>query len=246
MVNAMTFRLLRKIKAVSWLAVSCRVLRWGLRLLPILILMDVGYLVGIWPDWNAYAEGPAPRSQFILAYELEQSRHESWRKLRWRPVSMNNIPRGMVRAVIVAEDARFYSHNGVDIDALRAAMEHNLSEKKLLLGGSTISQQTVKNLFLKSSRNPLRKWHELVLTLGMEHAISKKRILEIYLNVAEFGRGIYGVDAAARFYWGISASRMSDQQCIELAATLPSPVRNNPGTRTRSFNNRIRKIRRYF
>lgn len=242
----MTFRLLKKIKAVSWLAASYRMLRWGLRLLPILILMDVGYLIGIWPDWDIYDEGPAPRSQFILAYEIEQTRHGGWRKLRWRPVSIDKISRCMVRAVIVAEDARFYSHNGVDIDALKEAMEHNLSEKKLLLGGSTISQQTVKNLFLDSSRNPLRKWHELVLTIGMERAISKKRILEIYLNVAEFGRGIYGVDAAARFYWGIPASRLSDQQCIELAATLPSPVRNNPGTRTRSFNNRARKIRRYF
>ena len=242
----MTSRLFRKIAAVSWLAAAYRTLRWGLKLLPILILMDVGYLIGIWPDWAAYEAGTVPRSQFILAYELEQSRHEGWRKLRWRPVSIDKIPACMVRAVIVAEDARFYAHNGVDIDALKAAMDDNLSEKKLLLGGSTISQQTVKNLFLDSSRNPLRKWHELVLTLGMEHAISKKRILELYLNVAEFGRGIYGVDAAARFYWGIPASRLSNRQCIELAATLPSPVRNNPGTRTRSFNNRIRKIRRYF
>lgn len=244
--NAMISRLIRKITAVSWLSTSYRILRWGLRLLPILILMDIGYLIGIWPDWDDYREGLAPRSQFILAYELEQSRHDGWRKLRWHPVSISQIPRCMIRAVIVAEDARFYSHNGVDIDALKDAMERNLSEKKLLLGGSTISQQTVKNLFLDSSRNPLRKWHELVLTLGMEHAISKKRILEIYLNVAEFGRGIYGVDAASRFYWGVPASRMSDQQCIELAATLPSPVRNNPGTRTRSFHSRIRKIRRYF
>jgi len=244
--SAMISRLFKKITAVSWLTTAYGILRWGLRILPILILMDIGYLIGIWPDWNIYAEGPAPRSQFILAYELEQSRHAGWRKLRWNPVSIDRIPRCMVRAVIVAEDARFYLHNGVDIDALKAAMEHNLSEKKLLLGGSTISQQTVKNLFLKSSRNPLRKWHELVLTLGMEHAISKKRILEMYLNVAEFGRGIYGVNAASLFYWGIPASRMSDRQCIELAATLPSPVKNNPGTRTKSFHKRVRKIRRYF
>ena len=152
----MTSRLFRKIAAVSWLAAAYRMLRWGLKLLPILILMDVGYLIGIWPDWAAYEAGTVPRSQFILAYELEQSRHEGWRTLRWRPVSMDKIPACMVRAVIVAEDARFYAHNGVDIDALKAAMEYNLSEKKLLLGGSTISQQAVKNLFLDSSSNPLR------------------------------------------------------------------------------------------
>ncbi|MCH7835009.1 MAG: monofunctional biosynthetic peptidoglycan transglycosylase, partial [Proteobacteria bacterium] len=149
-------------------------------------------------------------------------------------------------ALIVAEDARFYSHSGVDIDALKSAMEYNLSEKRLVLGASTISQQTVKNLFLNPSRNPLRKWHELVLTIGMERALSKKRILEIYLNVAEFGRGIYGVDAAARFYWGKRAAQLSARQCIELAATLPSPVNHNPATRTRTFRNRVKKIRRYF
>ena len=152
----------------------------------------------------------------------------------------------MIRALIVAEDANFYSHRGVDIDALKEAMEYNLSEKRLIYGGSTISQQTVKNVFLSPSRNPLRKWHELVLTIGMERSLSKKRILEHYINVAEFGRGIYGVDAAARYYWGIPASRLSIRQAIELAATLPSPVDNNPKTRTNFFNRRIKKIRRYF
>lgn len=238
--------LFRKIEAISWLRITHRLMRWGLRLLPILIIMDIGYLIGIWPDWESYEQGPAPRSQFILAYELEQHSQDGWRRLHWRPVSMDEIPQCMIRAAIIAEDARFYSHNGVDIEALKAAMEYNLSEKKLVLGGSTISQQTVKNLFLNVSRNPLRKWHELVLTLGMERSLSKRRILDIYLNVAEFGRGIYGVDAAARFYWGVPVSRLTDRQCMELAATLPSPVRHNPGSRTRSFLKRVSKIQRYF
>ncbi len=152
----------------------------------------------------------------------------------------------MIRAVIVAEDARFYEHEGIDIEALKEAMEYNLSVKRLVYGGSTISQQTVKNVFLSPSRNPLRKWHELLLTIGMERILSKKRVLEHYLNVAEFGRGIYGVDAAARYYWGIPASRLTNRQSIELAATLPSPVKNNPKTRTESFHKRTKKIRRYF
>jgi monofunctional biosynthetic peptidoglycan transglycosylase len=125
-------------------------------------------------------------------------------------------------------------------------MEHNLSQQRMVYGASTISQQTVKNMFLSPSRNPLRKWHELWLTLGMERSLSKRRILEHYLNVAEFGRGIYGVDAAARYYWGIPARRLTSRQAIELAATLPSPVRNNPHTATPSFRKRVRKIRRYF
>ncbi len=223
-----------------------RMLRISIRLLPILVMMDVGYLIGIWPDWDSYAEGPIQRSSFISSYEFERHRHKDWPRLRWNPVRIDNVPRGMIRALIVAEDANFYSHQGVDINALKEAMEYNLSEKRLVYGASTISQQTVKNVFLSSSRNPLRKWHELVLTIGMERSLSKKRILEHYINVAEFGRGIYGVDAAARYYWGIPASRLSNRQAIELAATLPSPVDNNPKTRTRSFQNRVKKIKRYF
>ncbi len=156
------------------------------------------------------------------------------------------IPKNMIRAVIAAEDSRFYEHDGVDFDALKDAMEYNLSEQRMAYGASTISQQTVKNVFLSPSRNPLRKWHELLLTLGMERNLTKKRILEHYLNLAEFGKGIYGVDAAARYYWGIPASRLSSRQAIELAATLPSPVKNNPRTRTKSFQNRVKRIRRYF
>jgi monofunctional biosynthetic peptidoglycan transglycosylase len=152
----------------------------------------------------------------------------------------------MIRAAIAAEDSRFYQHEGVDFDALKEAMEYNLSEQRMAYGASTISQQTVKNIFLSPSRNPLRKWHEFLLTLGMERNLTKKRILEHYLNLAEFGKGIYGVEAAARYYWGIPAYRLTSRQAIELAATLPSPVKNNPRTRTKSFQKRVKRIRRYF
>jgi monofunctional biosynthetic peptidoglycan transglycosylase len=239
-------RFLRKIGSFFRVPVVTRTLRWSWRILPVLVMMDIGYLIGIWPDWELYSDGPIQRSSFIRSYEFEQHRHSDWPKLRWNPVSIERIPRSMIRAVIVGEDARFYEHEGVDLEALKDAMEHNLSEKRLAYGGSTISQQTVKNVFLNPSRNPLRKWHELVLTIGMERNLSKKRILEHYLNVAEFGRGIYGVDAAANYYWSIPASRLSDRQSIELAATLPSPSKNNPKTRTQAFQNRIKKIRRYF
>jgi monofunctional biosynthetic peptidoglycan transglycosylase len=150
-----------------------------------------------------------------------------------------------MRAVIVAEDANFWHHNGIDTEALKTAMEYNLSERKVVFGASTISQQTVKNLFLTSSRNPLRKWHELVLTFGMEQNVRKRRILEIYLNVAEFGRGIYGVEAASLHYWGVHASQLTPEQAAELAATLPAPVKNNPHTRTRFFIHHYRKILGY-
>ena len=144
--------------------------------------------------------------------------------------------------MILAEDSRFYEHSGFDLIAFKEAMDYNLREGRLVLGASTISQQTVKNLFLSPSRNPLRKWHELILTWGMEHNLTKRRILELYLNVAQFGQGIYGVQAASQAYWGIEPDQLSVAQAAELAATLPGPVKNNPVTQTRYFEKRSKKI----
>ena len=223
-----------------------RVLRWIGRLLLILIIGDAIYLTVIWPDWDQYESGPVQRSSFIHAYESEQENRGEWSRLRWNPISIKEISQNMLRAVIVAEDSRFYQHGGVDFEALKEAMQFNLSEKRMVYGASTISQQTIKNLFLSSSRNPLRKWHELLLTFDMEYNLSKRRILEHYLNLAEFGRGIYGVEAAAQYYWGIPATQLTTRQAIELAASLPSPVKHNPRTRTRSFQRRVKKIYRNF
>ena len=221
-------------------------LRWSWKILLLIFVMDTGYLIGIWPDWKIYAEGPVQQSSFIRSYISQRYRHRDWPPLHWQPVSINKIPKHMIRALIVAEDARFYSHSGIDTDALQEVMEYNLSKNRFVYGGSTISQQTIKNIFLSPSRNPLRKWHEFVLTIGMERNLSKQRILTQYLNIVEFGRGIYGVNAAAKYYWGISASELSVRQSIQLAATLPAPVKNNPNTRTKFFLKREKKIGRYF
>jgi len=229
-----------RIPKILWL------IRFTWRIVLLVLIMDTGYLVGIWPNWELYSEGPIQKTNFIRSYIFEEYRHKGWQKLRWKPISIEGIPAHMIRALIVAEDSRFYSHSGIDTDALKTAMEYNLSEKRMVYGASTISQQTVKNIFLSPSRNPLRKWHELILTLGMERNLTKKRILELYLNVAEFGRGIYGIEAAARYYWGISASRISVEQAIQLAATLPAPVNHNPNRKTKFFNKKVKKIHRYF
>lgn len=221
-------------------------LRWLWKIVLLVIVMDAGYLIGIWPNWKLYAEGPVLQSNFIRSYISKHYQHRDWPSLRWQPISINNIPKHMIRALIVAEDARFYSHSGIDTDALKEAMEYNLSKNSFIYGGSTISQQTIKNIFLSPSRNPLRKWHEFVLTIGMERNLSKKRILTLYLNIVEFGRGIYGVDAAAQYYWGIPALELSVQQVVELAATLPAPTKHNPNTRTKFFLKRVKKIGRYF
>jgi monofunctional biosynthetic peptidoglycan transglycosylase len=151
------------IKRIAW------TLRWSFRLLLLLVMLDVAYLAWIWPDWQAYRQGPIQASSFIRDYEADQRNHPEWPELRWIPMPLERISKNMARAVIIAEDSRFYSHGGIDWEALRDAMQHNLDRGRVVYGGSTISQQTTKNLFLSPSRNPLRKWHEFVLTLALEH-----------------------------------------------------------------------------
>lgn len=217
-------------------------LRWTIRLLLILIIADLFYLALTWPDWKKLATGPIPKSSFMIEYESDRARNRKLPPLRWQPVAYATLPKHLVRAAILAEDSRFYQHDGFDLIAFKEAMNYNLAEGRVILGASTISQQTVKNLFLSPSRNPLRKWHELVLTWGMERNLSKRRILEIYLNVAEFGPGVYGAHAAAQTYWGVSLGELTVVQAAALAATLPSPIKNNPVTSTPQFERRANKI----
>jgi len=164
--------------------------------------------------------------------------------VHWQPVPLGTVPKHLQRAVIVAEDSRFFEHSGFDLIAFKEAIDYNLTEGRLAVGASTISQQTVKNLFLSSARTPWRKWHELILTWGMERNLSKARILELYLNLAEFGTGVYGIQAAAQTYYRVNAAQLDPRQAAELAATLPSPTRNNPLTRTAQFERRAQKILR--
>ena len=207
-----------------------------------MLIADLFFLALTWPDWKKLATGPIPKSNFIQEYELQRAHDRALPPLRWQPVALGSMPKSLTRAVVLAEDSRFYQHSGFDLIAFKEAMNYNWSEGRIVLGASTISQQTVKNLFLSSSRNPLRKWHELVLTWGMERHLSKRRILEIYLNVAEFGTGVYGVQAAAQSYWGVPVGHISAMQAAQLAATLPSPQRNNPATRTEQFERRAGKV----
>jgi len=222
-----------------------RFLIWVLRIVPIIIVLDVFYIMSIWPDWEKFGTGAIPKSNFIKAYEERQKKTSNLPSLLWRPIPPNWIPRHLRRAVIAAEDARFYYHNGFDLIAFKEAMDTNLELMEFKYGASTISQQTIKNMFFSGSRNPLRKWHELVFTIGMELYVDKDRILNTYLNIAEFGQGIYGVEAAAQRYWGISAHTLTEEQAAELAATLPSPIKHNPATRTKRFQKRTEKIYRW-
>lgn len=147
------------------------------------------------------------------------------------PVAIDEISPNLILAVLASEDQEFLSHHGFDWDAIQKALSHNEHHRRKR-GASTISQQTAKNVFLWEGRSWIRKGLEVPYTVAIELLWGKRRILEAYLNCVEFGPGIYGAEAAARHYWHIPASRLSPSQSALLAATLPSPRRNNPARRT--------------
>jgi monofunctional glycosyltransferase len=144
-------------------------------------------------------------------------------KLRHKWVPYKRISGNLKRAVVVAEDSKFVMHEGFDWDGIQKAYEKNLKKGRIVAGGSTISQQLAKNLFLSTRRTPGRKLQEAVITLMLERMMSKRRILEIYLNVIEWGNGIFGAEAAARHYYGTSAAGLSAWQAARLAAMIPNP-----------------------
>jgi len=224
------------------------VLRWLAWLLAVaavaFIVADGIYLARIWPDWEAIRTGPVPESAFIKDYRKRLRVKHRLPESQWKPVPFWQIPVVVQKAFIVAEDGRFWQHSGVDWQALRHAIQANIKHKAFKYGASTISQQTTKNMFLTSDRTFLRKWHELVLTRAMESKLGKQRILEIYLNDAQLGKGVFGVAAAARYYWGKPLDQLGAREAAELAASLPGPARNNPKTRTRVFLKRAATIRK--
>jgi monofunctional biosynthetic peptidoglycan transglycosylase len=165
-----------------------------------------------------------PKTTSFMSERLERMRaNHPQARLDQRWVPYERISPHLARAVIAAEDARFTSHEGVDWDAIEKAIDDNLRKGKVVRGGSTITMQLAKNLFLSGERSYLRKAQEVVITYMIEAVMSKRRILEIYLNVAEWGEGVFGAEAAARHYWGVAASQLGPTQAATMAAMLPRP-----------------------
>ncbi len=140
----------------------------------------------------------------------------------WR--SLDEISPYLQEAVLIGEDDAFFEHEGIDLDAMQESIELNLKKKRFIRGGSTITQQLAKNLYLSSSKNPLRKIKEILIALFMEKILDKERILEIYLNVIEWGKGIYGAEAASNFYFHKPARDLNREEAAYLAAIIPNPV----------------------
>jgi monofunctional biosynthetic peptidoglycan transglycosylase len=187
----------------------------------------------------------APESSAFMERRLEELRAVDPRaRLQHRWVPYAHISAELRRAVVAAEDAKFRDHEGFDWEAIQKAMEKNERRGRVVAGGSTISQQLAKNLFLSGERSWLRKAREAVITAMLEHAMDKRRILELYLNFAEWGEGVFGAEAAARHHFGVSAAQLDAAQAAWLAAILPSPRRYARGASTPYLDSRIATIRR--
>jgi monofunctional biosynthetic peptidoglycan transglycosylase len=162
-----------------------------------------------------------------------QRRMEAWREhkpysKRYTFVRTNRISRELQHAVVAAEDTRFSEHSGIDWIEMQKVLEQDLERGKLGRGGSTISQQLVKNLFLTTKRSLVRKGLEFTLVPMVEFALGKDRILELYLNVIEWGPGVYGAEAASRYWYNVPAAQVGREQAARLASVIPNPRRRRP------------------
>ena len=196
-----------------------------------------------WPDVAALVRREPASTAFIDRWvERERVARRPGVADR-RPVPYDSVSPALKRAVLVAEDIDFFSHNGFAIGEIRIAVAEAIDAREAPRGASTITQQLAKNLWLSSSRNPLRKVEEAILTRQLERLLPKKRILEIYLNAVEFGPGVYGAEAASRRYFGKAASELDEDEAARLAAALPNPRAWNPAARSAQAEWRARLIR---
>ena len=202
-----------------------RLWHWIRRGLLALVLLFVAYqlwLLGhvLWWKWN-----PPSATSFMSLRLDELAADKPDAELHYRWVPYERISIHLKRAVVAAEDDKFVDHEGFDWEGIQKAIEKNQKKGKPVAGGSTISQQLAKNLFLSPARSYFRKLEEAIITVMIETLWDKRRILEVYLNVVEWGNGIFGAEAAARHYYGVGAARLNPAQAARLAAMIPSPRR---------------------
>ncbi len=208
-----------------------RWLKRGLLVLVALLLLWQLWLLGWVVFWGWVNPGTTRFMEIRLA-ELREKQPDAQLRQTW--IAYERISPNLKRAIIAAEDAKFVDHEGFDWDGIQRAMEKNQKKGRFVAGGSTISQQLAKNLFLTPNKSYLRKAEEAIITLMLETLWSKRRIFEVYLNVIEWGNGVFGAEAAARHYYGTSAAQLGQEQAARLAGMVPNPRyydrnRNAPG-----------------
>ncbi|MCC7124261.1 MAG: monofunctional biosynthetic peptidoglycan transglycosylase [Acidobacteria bacterium] len=209
-----------------------RRLRRGLIALAALAFGYVCYVYLTLPDVRPLVRTNPTATAFMTL--RQQEARDAGRKfaIRQQWVPYARISPHLKRAVVVTEDAAFFDHDGIDLDEVKASFERNWEDGRFTRGASTITQQLAKNLYLSPTRNPMRKFRELLITRRLEASLSKRRILEIYLNMIEWGDGIFGCEAASRAYFGKRASDLTREEAALLAGAIINPRTHNPGRPT--------------
>jgi monofunctional biosynthetic peptidoglycan transglycosylase len=226
-------------RRLRWVVIAWKAFSYTLGGLALAFLIAQLWFYGHIVYWSRYA----PESTAFMERSLEALQvKEPKARLKHQWVPYERISVNLKRAVVAAEDARFLDHEGFDWEMIQKAMVRNEKRGRVVAGASTISQQLARNLFLSSERSWLRKGQEAIITWMLEDVLSKRRILELYLNVAEWGDGIFGADAAARYHFGVPASALSAEQAAWLAVILPSPRRYERGRLTPYLAGRVNTI----
>jgi monofunctional biosynthetic peptidoglycan transglycosylase len=213
-----------------------RRVRWARAILG-LAGVAFGYVVYVYltlPDVRSLATAP-PKATAFMDLRRREARDDGKRdfRIRYQWVPYNRISAHLKRAVLVAEDSAFYQHDGLDYEQIKESIELNLEEGRMVRGASTITQQLAKNLYLSPSRNPMRKVKELFIARRLEAALTKQRIFEIYLNMIEWGDGIFGCESAARIYFGKSCAGLDMAEAAMMAGAIINPREHSPARPTR-------------
>jgi len=210
------------------------------------LFMLLGSIVFFWimtlPDAESLKNNNPTTTALIEARQQQAREKRKPIGRHWNWVPLSRISSHLRHAVVASEDASFFVHEGFDWEGIKDAALYNLEKGELKRGGSTITQQLAKNLYLSSERSFFRKIREAMITRSLEEHLSKDRILEIYLNVAEWGNGVYGAEAAARHHFKKSARELTEEEAAWLAAILPSPRRYDPLRKTRALTRRYERI----
>jgi monofunctional biosynthetic peptidoglycan transglycosylase len=228
-------------KGKRWRGIVLRVVMAGLLLSLIAGIIFWATL----PDVSGLAKENPETTAFIELRKSEAKEAGKKFRLRWKWRPLKRISPYLRHAVVAAEDAKFWKHRGVDWDAMEQAVEQSWENKSLSgRGGSTITQQLAKNLYLSPSRNPIRKLREFFIARRLESELSKDRILEIYLNIAEWGTGVFGAEAAANKWYAVSARQLTPAQAARLAVALPNPFKRSAKRDTKWLNRKAARLLR--
>ncbi len=215
--------------------------------LLIFLLFIISFFLILWfvtPDPSPL-KNQNPKITALMKFRMETAKKKGRKYFinqRWK--SLIEISPYLINAVLISEDDRFFSHYGIDWIELKESIKKDIKKKRFVRGASTISQQVAKNLYLSPRKTIFRKFLEIIIALKLEMFLSKNRILEIYLNIAEWGNGIYGAESASQFYFGKSAKELSPYESASLASILPNPLKYSPDSKSRFIKRRRERILR--